>query len=343
MAVFWPIDMAIEPAAMPTVPAVDVRQFRPNDYCPGQKHALSLDLGPTGLSIPVLLIHGAKPGKTLVLTSGIHGDEYEGVRAILDLNSELDPKILTGTLIAVPVANPPAFWNGTRTSPLDDANLARTFPGNREGSPSEVIAYWLGEAIIARADFYIDLHSAGVKLLMPTMVGFSANDSRGRAAAWAFGAPVVWAHPSVPPGRTISVAEKRNIPWLYTEARGAGRIDPNDLQMFKRGILNVLRHLGMLPGKADAPEPTHFLYGEGNLDSSVTATRAGLFVANVELLDFVRAGQEIGKTISVHGELVETCRAPRDGVVAMMRAFPVVQPGDAVCLVAEDRSTKEML
>jgi len=118
-----------------------------------------------------------------------------------------------------------------------------------QGSPTQVLAFHLGHSIIARADFYLDLHSAGVKLLMPSMVGYDATDPRSREAAVIFGAPVVWGHPAIPPGRTISFAASRGIPWLYTEARGAGRIDAEDLAMFKRGVLNLLRYLHMLPGR----------------------------------------------------------------------------------------------
>ena len=105
--------------------------------------------------------------------------------------------------------------------------------------------------------------------------------------------------------------------------------------MFKRGVRNVMGHLGMLPGKIEARVTERFLYGDGNLDLSMTATQEGFFIPQVELLDFVRAGQEVGRTVDLFGETIESFRAPRDGAVAMMRAFPVVKTGDAVCLVTE--------
>lgn len=322
------------PAVQPAIPATS---FDPSRYRTGAKHSLALALGPEApeLALPVLLIRGSAPGRTLVVTAGVHGDEFEGVRTILELYAEIDPAGLAGTLIAVPVANPPAFWNGSRTSPVDHANLARTFPGNRHGSASEIIAYHLGRSIIACADFYVDLHSAGVKLLMPSMVGYDASDPRSCEAALAFGAPVIWGHPTMKPGRTLSFAGSRGIPWLYTEARGAGRIDPGDLLMFKNGLLNLMRHLGMLPGRP-APRPLqHRLFGDGDIDSSILAEHAGFLLPSVELLECVKAGQELGHTVDLHGQLVESFQAPRDGVVVLIHVFPILKPRESVFLITE--------
>jgi len=233
---------------------VNPRDFDATEFERGRKHALDLDLDPLvkGLSLPVLLVRGRQSGKTLVVTAGVHGDEYEGVRAIMDTYSNLDPEEMSGNVLAVPAANPPAFWSGTRTSPLDEGNLARVFPGNLQSGPTAAIAHILSSSIISCADFFLDLHSAGAKLLMPTLVGYDATDPRSRAAALAFGAPVLWAHPDVAPGRSISFARSRGIPWLYTEARGAGRIHPEDLRCFNRGIRNLLHHLSILPGNPQA-------------------------------------------------------------------------------------------
>ncbi|MGH9522700.1 MAG: succinylglutamate desuccinylase/aspartoacylase family protein [Terriglobales bacterium] len=314
---------------------ISPREFDPTALLRGAKHAVTLDLAPDapGIAIPVHVVNGARPGRMLVVTAGVHGDEYEGVRTVLDTTATLVPAELSGTVIAVPVANPPAFWNGTRTSPLDGGNLARAFPGDPQGKITEIIAHHLAHSIIARADFFLDLHSAGVQFLMPTMVGYDSNHSASRAAALAFGAPVVWAHSTMAPGRTVSFAASRGIPWLYTEARGAGRIHPDDLRVFRRGVSNLLRHLGMLPGTPECSPPAIQLCGDGDLDASLSASRAGFFIPAVELLAAVRAGQELGRSIDLYGQTVETFCSPRDGVVAMMRAFPVLHPGDAVFFI----------
>ena len=310
-------------------------QFDPSQYARCQSHSLSLDLGlhAADVELPVLLVKGSTEGKTLVVTAGVHGDEFEGVRAVFEVCAEIDPRTMSGTLLAVPIANPPAFWKGTRTSPLDQGNLARAFPGHEQGSVTQVIAFHLGQAIIAHADFYLDLHSAGVKLLMPSMAGYDANDRRSRAAALVFGAPVIWGHATISPGRTISFAASRGIPWLYTEARGAGRIDTEDLRMFKRGVTNLLRHLNILPGAVNAAEPLHRLYGDGDLDASINAAEPGFLVPAVELLQNVTRGQELGRTVDGCGQTVEIFKSPRDGVIGMIHAFPVVGAGDSVFLV----------
>ena len=104
---------------------------------------------------------------------------------------------MSGDLLAVPVLNVPAFWSGTRTSPLDDANLARVFPGNPDGTPSQQIAWHFAHSVIARADFYLDLHSAGIHYRMPGMAGYPSGRPprpRGRRGLWRagdLGAPTI--------------------------------------------------------------------------------------------------------------------------------------------------------
>ena len=306
----------------------------------GQKHAFDLELdgGANGLTLPVLLACGRQAGKTLVTTAAVHGDEYEGVRAILDTYDALDPLEIRGNFLAVPVANPPAFWNGSRLSPLDGKNLARVFPGELDKGPSAAIAYFLAQTIISCADFYMDLHSSGVKLLMPTMVGYDGNDPRSRAAASAFGAPVMWGHPDIEPGRTISFAKSRGIPWLYSEARGGGRIHPDDLKVYTNGLRNLMLHLGMLPGEISPTVLLCQLYGDGNTDASLVSSRRGILIPSVTLLQEVKVGDELGRIVNLHGETVETILAPRDGAVGLVRQWPVVEPGDPTFLITGVRS-----
>ena len=311
--------------------------FAPEKFTRGRRHDIDLDIGLNshGISIPLILVRGAEEGKTLVIMAGVHGDEYEGVRAILELCEELDPRAMRGDVLAVTAANPPALWAGTRTSPLDGGNMARLFPGDEKGSPSEVIAFHLAHSIIERGDFFLDLHSAGVKLLMPSMVGYDARDENSRAAAIAFAAPVIWGHPTTHTGRSISFASSRGIPWLYTEAHGAGRIAPDDLRLFKRGMRNLLAHLEILNEAKELVPLQYRLYGDGDTDASLIAGQSGFFVPSVELLDPVNKGDELGRTLSLHGETLEVFSAPQSGIVGLIRAFPIVSRGEATFLITE--------
>ncbi len=288
---------------------------------------------------PVLLVRGAEPGPTLVVSANVHGDEYEGVRAIFETFEQLAPEEMRGDFLAVPVVNVPAFWSGRRNSPLDGANLARVFPGNPRGTPSERLAWHFGRAIIGRASFYLDLHSGGVKLLMPSMAGYASTDARARAAAEIFGASVLWGHPSVAPGRTVSFASSLGIPWIYTEARGAGRIHPEDLDMMKRGIRNLLRHLHILDEPFETVAVRARLFGDGNTDLGLSATQDGFLMTTVRILDRVADGQRLGRLVDVTGEVLEEYRAPVGGVVGMIREFPVVQAGDVLFLLAEEEQS----
>ena len=314
---------------------MDPAKFHPESFARGTRQRLFAAFGDS-LGFPILLARGRDPGRTLVVTANVHGDEYEGVRAILETFDELDPAAMRGDFIGVPVVNLPAFWNGTRTSPLDGANLARVFPGSVEGTASHQLAWHLGHAVIARADFYLDLHSGGVRYRMPSMAGYAAADSRARAAAEEFGAAVIWGHPPpIDPGRTVSFATERGIPWIYTEARGAGRIHPDDLRLMKRGVRNLLIHLGVLEGEPERVPVRTRLFGNGNTDSGMTAAQAGFLLLDVEILQAVAAGERLGRLVSVSGEALEEYRAPVNGIVAMTREFPVVQPGDILFLLAQ--------
>lgn len=286
-------------------------------------------------SLPLLIARGKSPGKTLVVTANIHGDEYEGVRAIFESFDALDPHQMSGNFVAVPVANPPAFWGGKRSSPADGKNLARTFPGRQDGTISEKIAFVLGHSVISLADFYVDLHSGGVASRMPSMAGYFTADRRSCEGAVAFGASVIWGHDVIAPGRTVSFAVSAGIPCIYTEARGAGRIHPEDLDMMKNGIRNLLVHLGIIPGLLEPREIPWRLRGDGNTDEGIAASLAGFLLTKVSLLQEVKQGDILGSLVNMRGEVLEDYRAPQDGVIGLVREFPVVAPGDSLFLIAQ--------
>lgn len=285
--------------------------------------------------LPLMAISGTQEGPTLVVTAGIHGDEYEGVETIPRIFSKISPQELQGTLVMLPVCNKPAYEVAQRNSPIDGLNLARVFPGDEHGTITQQIAFWITEKLLKHADFFIDLHSAGVAYNIPTLIGYiHSNDTLGQRshdAAKAFGAPILWGHPlPVPPGRSISAATDLGVPSLYTEAPGGGYTRAGDVNCFINGVVNVMKHLGMLSGSPQPLPMTHHLVGDGNLDTVISASVQGYFQVLVNLLDEVKQGDRLGKILDDLGQEIEEIIAPREGVVIMIRRLHCVGIGDGL-------------
>jgi predicted deacylase len=322
---------------------LDIEQFEfPNRNETG-KHRYFLKIGSQDeeqIGIPVLVANGHHPGKTLVVFACVHGDELEGVQAIHDVFNVLEPEEMRGRFIAVPIANLPAYRAVTRTSPIDGMNLARTFPGKKNGTVTEQIAYHLSNLIIREADLFLDLHSSGVRSLMPTMVGYDAGGTvcaaRSKEAALAFGMPVIWGHKSIGPGRSICSAAAFGIPWLYVESPNGACVSPIDLPFYVNGALNLLGYLGVISRIVERTQPMFRLLGSGDVDTSRCADISGFFVHHVKLMERVEKDQSVGEIRDIFGQTIEKIHAERKGFVAMLRSTPVVSPGDTLFLIADE-------
>ncbi len=130
---------------------------------PGTKHKLAsmpmTDFVGMRMAVPVWIARGQRPGKTLAVTSGIHGDELNGVEIARRIFVETDPKKLAGTLVVLPVLNRHGFLTGSRYM-SDRRDLNRAFPGNPKGSSAGIIAHSVFEPVILKAHALVDLHTA---------------------------------------------------------------------------------------------------------------------------------------------------------------------------------------
>ena len=248
------------------------------------------------LPIPIASIRNGE-GPTVIVMAGNHGDEYEGQIIVSRLIRELDPSMITGQLILLPMANFPAAEAGTRTSPLDNGNLNRSFPGSPSGTPTEIIAHYIEHTLLARAQYVVDLHSGGSSLLydganilvLDPRDGDESKKLRGILEA--FGLPKAFFHDPNPV--TISSAARRQgAISIITELGGAGMVNPMILEQAMTGLLNLLSHVGLLSGALvpdAAPAKTRFM----RIDASrhyVYAREIGLFEPCAELGQRVEAG-----------------------------------------------------
>ncbi len=313
----------------------------------GTKRRGTLTVGETPMGpiqIPLVIVHGATAGPTLCLTAGIHAAEYPAIDAVIRAAAGLDPADLSGTVVAVPVANSPMFRaRSAFLSPIDGLNLNRTFPGRPDGTISEVVAHVLLNEVVALADFHIDCHGGDLpEILWPYsgyfMAGHPAADERGEAMARLYSPRIVALYregTALPPteGSLTTEAARRGVPSILAESGSAGGLDPSDVQTHLHGIKNVMRFFKMLPG-----EPV--IHGRRMMAAGqfvVDARRGGLLRLAIGIGDEIEKGQEIAEVCDVFGDVVERIVSPADGIARIIWNHKAVNTGDPIvkCWIVE--------
>jgi uncharacterized protein len=296
------------------------------------------------IPVPITVIRNGD-GPTLILTAGVHGDEYEGQIAVADLARTLDTAEIRGRLILLPMVNFPAAEAGCRVSPVDDGNLNRLYPGNFQGTPSEMIAHFHEEVILPMADYAVDLHSGGSSLIYPpTLLRGPAHSPQEEAAltmlTQAFDLPYAWVFTGGggrgSTARTaMGAANRKGVVNVMAELGGAGCVTPEVLRQTKRGLRRILHALGMLPDYTpDAPKGTRAL----NVQGSIYAEGSGVFEPQKTLGEDVTKGETVALLHhpDTPGKAPDAVISPYGGLVLAMRALAQVRRGDALYQIAAD-------
>ncbi len=255
------------------------------------------------IPIPIVVLKNGE-GPTALFVSGNHGDEYEGQVALCNLAKSLDPAAIKGRVIILPMANYPAAMAGKRTSPLDEGNLNRTFPGNPDGTVTQQIAFFIEHVLIPMADVVCDLHSGGSSLMyVPCALIKRTPDAKRHAQQLAlltaFGSPLAYMSGGGNGTGTDSTlmggVERAGKLAVGTELGGSGQVTPAALRIVERGLRNVLVHMGILPKKMRIKGETTRFLDVGGPDYFVYAPDSGVFEPAVELGDEVKQGQLAGR------------------------------------------------
>ena len=248
------------------------------------------------LPIPIASIaHGAGP--TILVMAGNHGDEYEGQVIISELIRTVAEDDVAGQLILLPMANLPAALAGTRTSPEDGGNLNRSFPGNRKGGPTERIAYFIEQEIIARADVVFDLHSGGSSMIyQPTlMVSPATSESTADLTERVIGAfaavNALVRERKVDDGYLASAALRQGAVGFTAELGGAGAVDPDIRTEAGKGLIRALSEVGLWRGLR--PPQTARRPRRLSNEALLFAPEIGIFEPLVAPGHAVRAGQSV--------------------------------------------------
>jgi len=284
-------------------------------------------------------------GPTVVLEGGNHGDEHEGPIVIGELIRGLDPASIQGRLILMPANNVHAVMAAHRTSPVDGLNYNRTFPGDPRGTITQQIAAYLTDHIFPRADAFLDLHSGGSSLdILPSAIIEPTDDAdlrrRNIAAVQAFDAPLTVVIANLGDPRTATAAACRaGLVTVGTEMAGAGRVSIDALEICRRGVRNVLAHLGVMdPSQASPRRGDGVILELPGARAYVFATMEGVFEPFHENGREVHAGEPAGR---IHctwdpARPPEVVHYQADGIVYGRRGFARVRAGNC-CLVVASR------
>ena len=300
----------------------------------------------TPVALPVMVIRGTRPGPTLYVQAGLHGDEATGIEICRRVLPTIKPAELRGTVVAVPLANVPAHQSRTRGFLHEERwliDINRIFPGTAEGLLTERIAHVLFSEFVMHADFSIDLHSALDGCDMgPHAYIDPADDETGTLAirekvALAFGTPYVYY--KLRGGKVGTSDMTRSLgaqadgakrPMVSTDMGESRRVSAALVPMGVRGVHNAMRVLGMEDGDpvVDAP-PRRF-----SKITIVHAKRGGGLRLAVDIGADVRAGQAIGEIVDVFGETVERITSPADAFVLRVMRLASISTGAEVVWLA---------
>ena len=252
------------------------------------------------IPVPIASIKNGS-GPVALLMAGNHGDEYEGQVVLSNLIRTIRCQDIQGQLLILTMANFPAAKAGLRTSPLDQGNLNRSFPGDAKGTPTQMIAHYIESVLLTRADYLLDIHSGGSSLLYrPTLLMPDSADPKVRARNLrllrSFGFPTVILYPEQTRGSYSSSAALRNgaIP-ITAEMAGAGSVTHSAVKRLESGLDGYLSQIGIKKSGAhtissqtitplEIPSQDYYVYGRTE----------GVFEPILDIGDHVSEGQLLG-------------------------------------------------
>lgn len=285
----------------------------------------------TPVEMPFTFIQGAKPGKAMLITAGVHGGEYPCIETAIQLANEIDPAKVSGTILIIHPVNPAAFLAKMQYyGPFDGKNLNRVFPGKASGTVSERIAYEVHQFQQA-ADFYLDLHGGDIhEGLVPFVIysklGSKEKAEQSRLASALLGFPYVVG--SVSENGSIGAAAKSGTPGFLAELGQCGRWSIEEVDQYKAAVLNVLRSFDVIPGVVKQHK-VEFL--EKMLVT--TATVEGCWYPSVKLEEKVNKGQKLGEIRDYFGNALKEYHSESDGVVLYLVTSLAITSNDPLAAI----------
>ncbi len=321
-----------------------------NDLAAGQKHLLYFQgvQAPTGQHwyVSVIVAKGAKPGKRVVLTSGVHGDEMSSIHTVQTVMNRLDPAQMSGTVMAVTDVSRPALEGMQRRWPnqgrgVDLIDMNREWPGNENGltAPSRHAGLLFNRLLRPNADAAIDFHTGttGFAVSAFNIGEIERPEVKAMLDLYPVGQILNMpkaAYPTVLHNAYLDAG----IPAFAPEIGAARVLDPAMIDQFVEGTMNVLKHHGILAGPMGrtGKDMTVFI---GNSGFPILATAGGIVEYLVKLSDKVEPGQKVAVQRDSFGEVVAEYTSAVAGEVIGRRSDAMAEPGNPLLIILFNKTT----
>lgn len=300
---------------------------------PGDSKKIELDIADlasgTRIFLPIYIFNGEKPGKNVLLTGGLHGDEINGVEIVRRIisNPELH-KLKKGSLVTIPLLNIYGFINFSREV-VDGKDMNRNFPGSKSGSLASRIAHVISSKVLPVIDIGVDFHTGGGSRYNFPQTRYSKDHPESLELANIFAAPIALKSSIIPKSfRAEAIKRKKTV--IVYEGGEAQRLNEESVDEGIEGVLRILRHYGMLSGKNKAKESDQFIKSKW-----VRAEDAGIFEPIYKSGDKVKKDQLLGKIHQIDPKKKTLLVKSRiEGRIIGHNNSPVVNQGEALFHVA---------
>lgn len=285
----------------------------------------------TQTNMAYMIVNGSKPGKTVLMTSGVHGGEYLAIETLIRLYRCIDPSDITGRLILLPLCNPTAFTARRQyVNPVDGKNLNRMFPGAADGTDSQRIAAFISGELFSIADYYMDLHGGDIHEDLIPMTVYPACEGLGvseKSFQMACQSGFPYLVPVWSDGISICEAAKMAVPSILIEFGGCGRWNDSQANLYLSGVKNILRHLQVLCGEGmDLSAQVQIRSGM----YSVQAQHSGCWYPAVQSGQQVEKGDLTGEIRDCFGSCLSKYYAERDGVMGYIVTSLAIAAGEPI-------------
>ncbi|MEF8882132.1 MAG: succinylglutamate desuccinylase/aspartoacylase family protein [Halapricum sp.] len=284
----------------------------------------------TDVGLPVAVVNGTEEGKTLYVQAASDGDELNGVGVLKRFVPQLDPEVISGTILIVGVVNYHAFQVAEHRNPIDDTKMNRVYPGDENGTSSERIAAATFDAA-TRADLVIDLHQGSTSRMINEVRVRCGRRHRHHQDCLELAKAFDCGHvldQKGPDGQLARAAPDEGIPTIDPELGGCVGWDEESIEYGVQGLWNVLDYYDFLDGEFEPDTQTR----ASGFDQ-YGAPAGGLIEFHVDLGEAVDHGQTLFEITDVFGDSKAEITADSEGIFWRSRRLPQVATGEYVCSV----------